>query len=307
MSRGASAAFAPDRAIGSSPSEHAIARAVDVAALFDYPLTLAQLRQTLVESEQTATDVRRTYESSSALRAAVEYREGLFFPQGRHDLIGERRQREARSRTFLASHRRLLRVICALPYVDMVALSGSIAHMNLDSDGDLDLFIITRGHHVWSVTVAVVVLAKLMRRRKTLCANFVIDRQTLAVGPPDLFTASQIIHLKPIVGNATYRRFLGANPFVLSFYRNFHAAAAHPLTIRQHRALRTAKATSEWLLAWPAHVIERICRTAYRRYLTSQAASWSSPEHVRLEDDCLKLHTRSHRGAVEEQLGHTVL
>ena len=37
----------------------------------------------------------------------------------------------------------------------MVALSGSIAHCNLDRGGDLDLFIVTHGHHVWSVTVAV--------------------------------------------------------------------------------------------------------------------------------------------------------
>ena len=307
MSGERSVTIALDSWLGLSPDEQAIARSVRVASLFDYPQTLAQLRQTLVESTQTATEVMHTYERSSTLRATVDYREGFFFPQGRHDLVGERRRREARSRMFLSRHRRLLRAICALPYVDMVALSGSIAHMNLEGGGDLDLFIITRGHHVWSVTVAVVVLAKLMRRRKTLCVNFVIDNQALQVAPADLFAASQIIHLKPIVGDATYRRFLAANAFVSSFYLNFHAAPPHPLAVRQRWPLRAAKAASEFLLSWPSLLVERACRTAYRGYLRRQADTWTSPEHVRLEDDCLKLHTRSHRRSVEGRLGNAGL
>jgi hypothetical protein len=35
------------------PDQLAIARSVVYASLFDYPLTLAQLRQTLIESVQT--------------------------------------------------------------------------------------------------------------------------------------------------------------------------------------------------------------------------------------------------------------
>ena len=35
----------------------------------------------------------------------------------------------SRSRVFLERHRRLLALVCAMPYVELVALSGSIAHM----------------------------------------------------------------------------------------------------------------------------------------------------------------------------------
>ena len=48
--------------------------------------------------------------------------------------------------------------------------------------------------------VAVVLLAKLLRRRKTICANFVLADSALALDQQDLFTASQMIHLKPLVG-----------------------------------------------------------------------------------------------------------
>lgn len=281
-----------------SAGERAIARSVLYAALFDYPLSLAQLRQTLIESEQTPTEILTAYELSPALQAAVEHRDGFFFPRGRHELIAERRRREARSRAFLDRHRLLLTVICALPYVDVVALSGSIAHMNLESSGDLDLFIVTRGSHVWSVAVAVVILAKLMRRRRTLCANYVVADSALDMDQEDLFTASQIVHLKPLIGQATYRRVLAANPFVGGIYRNFHAAAPGPATIRQGRVLQMAKAVVEMLCAWPSQLVEGGCRYAYRAYLKRKAPTWRSPEHVRLEPDRLKLHTQSHRRSV---------
>ena len=224
-------------------NERAIARSVLYASLFDYPLSLAQLRQTLIESEQTPTEILTAYERSEVLRDTVEYRDGWFFPRGRHDLVAERRRREARSRVFLERHRRLLRLVCAMPYVEMVALSGSIAHMNLEGNGDLDVFIVTRGRHVWSVMVAVVVLAKVLRRRKTFCANFVVAHWALAMQPQDLFSASQIIHLKPLFGAKTYRRLLAANPFVARFYPNFHAADTGHLRLRQGRLLKTAKRT----------------------------------------------------------------
>jgi hypothetical protein len=281
-----------------SREEAAIARSVLYASLFDYPLTLAQLRQTLIESTQTPTQITSTYNRSNALRAAIDCRDGFFFPRGRDQLVIERRRREARSRVFLDRHKTLLRLICALPYVQMAALSGSVAHLNLDRDGDLDLFIVTKGRRVWSVTVAVVLLAKLLRHRRALCANFVISDAALSLEQQDLFTASQVIHLKPLIGLRVYRRLLAANPFVARFYPNFHAADCGTLSFPPSRLRDGTKKCLESMLAVPSALMESICRRAYSAYLRRHARTWRSPEQVRLEPDCLKLHTQSHRQSV---------
>jgi hypothetical protein len=286
--------------------ELAIARSVLYASLFDYPLTLAQLRQTLIESVQTPSQILATYERSDALRAVVEYREGFFFPEGRHDLVEERRRRESRSRAFLRRHRQLLTLVCAIPYLRMVALSGSIAHLNLEGDGDLDLFIVTRGRRVWSVTVAVVLLAKLMGRRRIVCANFVVADSRLALEQQDLFTASQIVHLKPLMGPDVLRRLVAANPFVARFYPNFHSTDPSSVQVRRSRLVSGAKAAVEWLAALPSLAVESGCRRTYSAYLKRQSSTWRSPEQVRLQDDCLKLHTRSHRQSVLERFDRAV-
>ena len=288
------------------PAEQSIAGSVLYASLFDYPLTLTQLRQTLIESEQTPTEILAAFERSDALRAIIAFEEGYFFPRGRADLIAERRRRSLRSRRFLARHRLFLAAVCALPYVRLVALSGSIAHMNLEGTGDLDLFIVTRGRHVWSVTVAVVLLAKLFHRRRTVCANYVLADSALALDQQDLFSASQIIHLKPLVGAGVYAELLAANPFVARFYPNFHPGDSTRLAFKPGRSLRICKRGAERLLAAPAALAERLCRSAYRRYLLRRSSVWRSPEQVRLDDDRLKLHTQSHRRSVLERFHDAV-
>ena len=278
--------------------ELAIARSVIYASLFDYPLTLAQLHHTLIESEQTPSEILAVYDGSARLHGIVDHRDGFFFPVGRADLIAERRRREARSRRFLHQHDGMLRLLCALPFTRLVALSGSIAHLNLEPDGDLDLFIVTRGRRVWTVTVAVILLTKLMRRRRLVCANFVLADSHLALERQDLFTANQVLHLKPVIGEEWLDAFLAANPFVMRFYPNAFAHRRQRSPHGRSRVFRGLKALVELALWLPAPVIEAACRRLYRWHLRRRSASWRSPDQVELQADYLKLHTQSHQRSV---------
>ncbi len=288
-----------------SAAEVAIARTVIYGGLFDYPLTLRQVRESLIEAPMGEAEIVDTWTASPALQDAVEYLDGFFFPAGRADLIAERRRREARSLIVLERHRRLLEAISAMPYVRLLALSGSIAHLNLDEPGDVDLFVITRGARVWTVTVAVVLLAKLFRLRRTLCLNFVVADSRLEVRDQDLFTANQILHLKPLAGAPLLADFIAANGFVRRFYPNRSSSPpAFPFALRP--AAGRLKRALEWLLAAPSWAAEPVCRRAYQWYLRRRAAAWVSPDGVRLEPDAVKLHTASHRRPVLERFDAAV-
>jgi hypothetical protein len=279
--------------------ELAIARSVIYASLFDYPLTLAQLHHTLLESDQTQAEILAVYDGSARLQSIVHHRDGFFFPAGRADLIAERRRREARSHRFLHQHETLLRLLCAIPFTRLVALSGSVAHLNLEPDGDLDLFIVTRGRRVWTVTVALLLLTKLLRRRRIICANFVLADSHLVLEPQDLFTANQLLHLKPLIGADVLDAFLAANPFVTRFYPNAQAQRPDRSLLQGWtRGFFGVKSLLELLLRIPAPVIEATCRLLYARHLRRRSSSWRSPDQVRLQSDYLKLHTQSHRHTV---------
>jgi hypothetical protein len=183
-----------------------------------------------------------------------------------------------------------------MPFTRLVALSGSLAHLNLEADGDLDLFIVTRGPHVWTVTLAVLLLTKVMGRRRVICANFILADTHLTLDQQDLFTANQVIHLKPLVGADALEELVAANPFVARFYPN----AARPRRVGREAPPRR-KRVAESLLRAASPAIESASRALYGWYLRRRSRSWRSPEQVHLESDYLKLHTRSHRQSILER------
>jgi hypothetical protein len=288
-----------DPAARPTPLEQAVLRTVVYASLFDYPLTLAQVSETLIGGTGTDEAILQCFRSSPLLQSAIEWRDGYFFLRGQADAIARRRSREAASRALMAAHRRVLKVICALPYTRLVALSGSAAHFNVDPGGDLDLFIVTRGSHAWSVLLTIVVLTKLLGCRRVVCANYVIADAALTVERADLFSANQILHLRPLLGAPVLREFIAANPFVTDYYPGVKAAGRAVEGYAPGPVLTAIKRAAESALAWgPGQAIEVASRAVYSRYLRSRARRWTSPDQVDLSGTQLKLHTMSHRRAV---------
>ena len=280
--------------------ELAVLRSVTYAALFDYPLTLAQLHASLIGVRADATTVAAWWRTSDFLQATVDHRDGLYFPSGRCDLRHTRARREAVSRGLLDRDHRILSVVAGMPFVRMVALSGSLAHLNAEASADLDFFVVTAPHRVWSVTFILLVIARLFGWRRRLCLNYVISEDALRVEPADLFSANQIIHLRPILGDDVFARFVDANPFVREIYPNFEVRPSG------HQAIKPSGQVIKPLLERVlsiglAQIAERRARAIYGWHLNRRAAGWQSRDQVRLEPECLKLHTSSHRAAALER------
>jgi hypothetical protein len=282
--------------------ELAILRSVVYASLFDYPLSLEQLHQSLVGVRADQESIVKWWRSSDLLQAAIEHRDGLFFPAGRADLIATRSRREAVSRELLDRDRRILSLVSQLPFVRMVALSGSLAHLNAEGSADLDLFVITAPRRVWSVTLAVLVLSRLFGWRKHMCLNYVVSERTMRIVPEDLFTANQIMHLRPVFGDDVFARFVKSNPFVRVHYPNFELRVG-PKPSTPH-GLKTL--LERVLSLGPAQLFERAARSLYGWHLRRRAATWRSRDEVRLEAECLKLHTSSHRSKTLRRLDDAI-
>jgi hypothetical protein len=104
----------------------------------------------------------------------------------------------------------------------------------------------------WTVAVTVLVLTKCLGRRRIVCANLILADSRLALEQQDLFTANQVIHLKPIVGDELLDDFLAANPFVRRLYPN--ALAWHPhrlVDLPERGLLPSLKRGLELVLALP--------------------------------------------------------
>ena len=149
-----------------SDAEVAFLRTVLYSSIFDYPLRAEEISACSLDFRLDPAQAERLYRTSPALQRTIELRDGYYFARGRAETIRLRKRREAHSLSVLQQNRKLLKLICAIPFTRLVALSGSAAHLNLNGSGDLDLFVVTRGDKVWSAPAmrGAVLFAKDARR-----------------------------------------------------------------------------------------------------------------------------------------------
>jgi hypothetical protein len=206
----------------------AVVRTVTYAALFQAPLTRERLHRTLMDARLDPAALAEVL-ADPWVRARVETSGDLVFPRGRADWLDVRRARREETERLLRRHRRALAMVARCPFVRLVGLSGGCAHENA-SDGDVDLFLVTRRGRAWAVYLALIVGSRLLGVRRTLCINYVVDESELALPEQDVFTGSELVGMRALAGQETYGRLVRANAWVAERFPNFfhdrHAADA---------------------------------------------------------------------------------
>lgn len=269
-------------------ADRAILRTVTYAGLFQFPLTLRQLHRALMDVPlDMATLTRRL--DGPFLRERVRVTHGFAHPRGREKWLPLRRERERRARGLLERHGPFLRRLVRFPFVRLVALSGGCAHGNA-RDADVDVFLVVERGRAWSVCLALMLLSKWAGLRRSLCLNYIVDASAVALPEHDLFTASEIVGMKPLAGCEAYRRFVHANAWVCGLFPNFFA------TYRRESEQVPEAGAPRWVEALlgrgPAPVLEALSRWLLGSYLRSRTRGHPG---VVLSPHRLKLHTHDHR------------
>lgn len=200
-----------------SRQDRAILLAVLYADLFDYALLEEELYQRLVRVRMS----RATFESMLPGLAPtyLSKTNGFWTWKGREHLVGLRQHREQVSKQLWPIAERYVRWLARVPFIRVVALSGSIAVGNATAHSDIDLFCITDARRLWLARLGIVPLSRLTRWfsrafPQPLCPNYIVAQDALEVQDRSLFTAHEIVQSLPLWGNGDYQQFLEANTWV---------------------------------------------------------------------------------------------
>ena len=199
--------------------DRAILRTVLYAALFQAPLTVSQLHRALMDVGVDRIEIRGRLRRSY-LRERIEQTEEYVYLRGREGCLDMHRERRRRTADLLDAHRALLRMVARFPFVRLVALSGACAHDNA-TDSNVDLFLVVRRGRTWSVLLVLLALIGALGRRRTLRLNYVVDEDGTSLPERDLFTAAEIVGLRPLAGGPGYLQFVEANAWVAERFPNF--------------------------------------------------------------------------------------
>src|SRR6266702_3468362 len=213
-----SPARVPDQTL---PLEQAVVRTVVYADVFDYPLQAAEIHRYLhgvaASWDATATALARCCARGNVL----SQRDGFYTLAGREALVDLRRRRAVQAERLWPTAVKYGHAIAGLPFVRMVAVTGSLAWDNVNDAGDIDYLIVTEAGRLWLCRWLIAALVRLARLGGVrLCANYVLSTRALALEDRNLYVAYELARMTPIAGRGTYRRMRRANAWSEAYLPN---------------------------------------------------------------------------------------
>jgi predicted nucleotidyltransferase len=158
------------------------------------------------------------------LQQRVVILRGVCVLRGRERLTETRWPREYRSLRAIKRARRLARILRAVPFVRMVALTGSVALKNARRGSDWDLLISLRAGHIWMGRVLVTGVLQLLGKRRhgrythdRACLNYWITSRSLEITLKDWFASQEYMTLIPLFGVSEYQHFRWQNRWIGRF------------------------------------------------------------------------------------------
>lgn len=268
----------------------AAVRALAYGDVFDWPLTVEEIHRWLPVAatiDEVRAAVGRLLDEPAAIEPAGPY---LALP-GRGHLVASRRRREETSAGLWPRAVRLASAVAALPFVRLVAVTGSLAVNAATDAADVDLLIVTRDGRLWfsrAMAMGIVRAAALLGI--DLCPNYLVAESNLPMDEAEqsLFTAHELVQAVPVGPSALHEELLGRNAWYRDFLPNARptpARRAGPATPERLRRLAEA--------ALPTAVVDRFERWEMERKVARLTAASASIE-TRYDAACCKGHADEH-------------
>lgn len=291
----------PDVAAAAASPRHleqALFTTVRYFALQGLPVTATQMWRCLILPTEEAgvrwgghhlyslREVEQTLATSSWLGTRLLKHWGHYtLPEKGQAAVVERLRRHCLAQTKWKLLRRVAGVLAYVPFVRMLAVTGSLSFGNARPSSDLDLLVVVKSGRIWTARALLLGIAGLLGRRRRhwdrqapdkACLNHYLTTRSLAIAPEirNIFTAVLFTHAVPIYGQATYREFLLQNS---TWYKRF-IMYPEPLPLLSVQALRV-------------HTVGRVFKTAVERWLQEPLGSWLERQLRHFQQRVIQHHT----------------
>ena len=218
------------------------------ADVFDYPLTAPEVYRYLTSLQASFEEVAEALKNNQLFSQVEKY----FTLLGREEIVSTRKRRaEIAARLWLkAAH--YGRIIASLPFVRMVAVTGSLSMNNVDEGKDIDFMIITAPNHLWTCRALSLLIARVAKLEGiSLCPNYLITTNVLELKERSLYVAHELAQMIPLSGMEIYHKLRRLNDWMADYLPNALTPPEMPQGVKQARGHSLVQKMLETLFHLP--------------------------------------------------------
>lgn len=141
------------------------------------------------------------------------------------------KQRRERAEKLIVRADSIAKYLKQIPWIEMVAVTGSVAAFNAGEQSDIDTMIVTKPRRLWLTRLFLVLTLKILgiywnaeEPAETICPNILIttDNLTWNIEKQNLYTANEISLVYPVFSRHNcYFDFLQQNNWIKAYLPNF--------------------------------------------------------------------------------------
>jgi hypothetical protein len=223
-----------------SAAQSSVIRTLAYFDLFKHPLKAKEIFHLLQDKNFPEEKIVSSIESLCKAGLIFKNRD-YYFLQNDAEIVDRRLKGEKFAEQSLITAEKYSGLIARFPFVRGIALSGSISKNYMDSESDIDYFIITAPGRLWVARTLLILYKKiiLMNSRKYFCVNYFLSEDALEVPDKNIFTATEASFLIPTYNYPLYRRFMDENNWSKHFLPNFPVRTRQYMVADKKYSLRT--------------------------------------------------------------------
>ena len=218
------------------------------ADVFDFPLTAQEVYRYLTSAGPSFEDVALAL----ADRALFSHVENCYTLRGREDIIETRKRRAKVASGLWPKAARYGRILAILPFVKMVAVTGSLAMNNTEAGKDIDYMIVTAPGYLWTCRALVLLVTRFAKLEGVhLCPNYLITTNVLRLEEHSLYVAHELVQMIPLSGMEIYEELCRLNDWMADYLPNALMVPEMPPHVNRVKKHSLLKRTFEVLLGLP--------------------------------------------------------
>jgi predicted nucleotidyltransferase len=189
----------------------------------------------------------------------------------------------------------ICRILSAIPFIRMIALTGSMASGEVKPSSDIDFFIVTKEGRIWTSRFLTVFLLKILGQYRTdkkiagkICPNRWQTEDSLKIYPQNSYHAREYSQIVPLFEiDEVYKKFQKANQWTFEKLKT----TTKNLKLKNNFLLGLLrKAGERFLSGWLGDLLENKLKNYQKKRILWDKRTYQEKARIIISDQILCFH-----------------